>query len=165
MLVIIRYRNRIYHRSLMQTHKSQPEMRFTKFTALSVDPRVGISWSASETDVWLFFLPMTLKIVIYYPSFLSFLTFYVALQPFPNVIPCVTQWCKSDVTSEIKSSDVILKTHFRLHKALMTIYWKTVTWDNESAGVIKRPLIFIQVEAAVKGLHTHNHLDKQILWC
>ena len=27
------------------------EMRFTKFLALSVGPRVGISWSASETDV------------------------------------------------------------------------------------------------------------------
>ena len=42
----------------MQTAKSQPEgkrimpeMRFTEFPALSIDPRVGISWSASETDV------------------------------------------------------------------------------------------------------------------
>ena len=33
--------------------------------ALSVDPRVSISQSASETDDRLFFLPMTLKIVIY----------------------------------------------------------------------------------------------------
>ena len=45
--------NRIYHRSLMQTEDSQteckrimPEMRFTEFPALSVDPRVGISQSA-----------------------------------------------------------------------------------------------------------------------
>ena len=42
----------------MQTEKSQPEgkrimpeTRFTEFPALSVDPRVGISRSASETDV------------------------------------------------------------------------------------------------------------------
>ena len=49
--------NRINHRSLMQTEKSQPEgkrimpeTRFTSFPALSVDPRVGISRSASETD-------------------------------------------------------------------------------------------------------------------
>ena len=50
--------NRIYHRSLMQTKKSQPEgklimpeTRFTEFPALSVDPRVGISLSALETHV------------------------------------------------------------------------------------------------------------------
>ena len=49
--------NRIYHRSLMQTEKSNPEgnrilseARFTEIPVLSVDPRVGISWSASETD-------------------------------------------------------------------------------------------------------------------
>ena len=48
---------RIYHRSSMQTEKSQPEgkwimpeTRFTEFPALSVDPRVGIFWSTSETD-------------------------------------------------------------------------------------------------------------------
>ena len=41
----------------MQTEKTQPEgkqvmleTRFTEFPALSVDPRVGISRSASETD-------------------------------------------------------------------------------------------------------------------
>ena len=50
--------NRIYHQSLMQTEKSQPESkgimpetRFTEFPALSVDPRVGISCSASETNL------------------------------------------------------------------------------------------------------------------
>ena len=51
--------NRIYHQFPMQTEKSQPEpgerimpeTRFTKFPALSVDPRVGISRSVSETDV------------------------------------------------------------------------------------------------------------------
>ena len=35
------------------------QMRVTKFTALSVDSRVGISRSASEIDDWLFFLPIT----------------------------------------------------------------------------------------------------------
>ena len=64
--------------------KSQPEgkqimpkMRFTELPAVSIDPRVGISRSASEADVLFYFLPMTLKIVILYPPFLSFLTFYV----------------------------------------------------------------------------------------
>ena len=49
--------NRIYHWSLMQTEKSQPEgkwmmpeTRFTEFPALSIDPLVGISRSALETD-------------------------------------------------------------------------------------------------------------------
>ena len=49
--------NRICHRSAMQTEKSQPqgkrimlETRFTEFQALSIDPRVGISRSALETD-------------------------------------------------------------------------------------------------------------------
>ena len=47
----------------MQTEKSQPkdeqimsETRFTEFPALSVDPRVGISLSASETDDGFLFL-------------------------------------------------------------------------------------------------------------
>ena len=65
----------------MQTEKFQPEgkrimpeTRFTEFPAFSVDPKVEISWSASETDVQFLFLPMTSKIVIYYLSFLSFST-------------------------------------------------------------------------------------------
>ena len=52
----------------MQTAKSQPEgerkipeTRLTEFSALSVDPRVGISRSESETDVSLSVLPMILK--------------------------------------------------------------------------------------------------------
>ena len=50
--------SRIYHQSLMQTEKSQPEgelimpeTRFTEFPPLSVYPRVGISRSAWETKV------------------------------------------------------------------------------------------------------------------
>ena len=35
-----------------------PETRFTDVPALSVDPRVGISLSASECDVSLFFIPV-----------------------------------------------------------------------------------------------------------
>ena len=50
--------NKISHQSLMQTEKSQPEskqnsageMRVSEFQALSIDPRVGIYWSESETD-------------------------------------------------------------------------------------------------------------------
>ena len=54
----------------MQIEKFQPEgerikleMRFTNFPALSVGPKVEISRSASETDDWLFFLPIIGKIV------------------------------------------------------------------------------------------------------
>ena len=75
--------HRIKHRSSMQVEKTQPEgkriipeISFTEFPAISVDPRVGISRSASEIDVCLFFLPMTLKNIIYHLSFLLFLTFY-----------------------------------------------------------------------------------------
>ena len=57
-LVYLHTKNRIYHRSLMQKEKSQPEgkrimpeTRFTKFPALSIDPRAGISRYASEVDV------------------------------------------------------------------------------------------------------------------
>ena len=52
-----RYPKRICHRFLMQTEESlstgkqiMPETKFTEFPALSVDPRVGISRSAMETD-------------------------------------------------------------------------------------------------------------------
>ena len=48
----------VYHRPLLQTEKSQPgskrimpETRGTEFPELSVDPRVGISRSALETDI------------------------------------------------------------------------------------------------------------------
>ena len=70
----------------MQAEKSHPEgkrimpeTRLTEFPALSVDPRVGISWSAMETDDRFNFLPMTLKIIIYHSSFLLYMTFYVML--------------------------------------------------------------------------------------
>ena len=69
----------------MQIEKSQsegeqimPETRFTQFPAFSVDPRVGVSRSASETSVRLFFLPMTLRIVMYYSLLLLFRLFYTA---------------------------------------------------------------------------------------
>ena len=49
--------NRISHRSPMQIEKFQPdskwiisETRFTEFPASFVDPRVGFSRSASESD-------------------------------------------------------------------------------------------------------------------
>ena len=68
----------INHRSPTQTEKSQPEnkrilpeTRFTEFPALSVDPRAGISRSASENDVWLFFLTYDIKIIKSHSSFYS----------------------------------------------------------------------------------------------
>ena len=42
----------------------------TSFPALFADPRVGISRSASETDDWLFFLPI---LVNFYKSFVCYL--------------------------------------------------------------------------------------------
>ena len=50
---------------------------------------------------------MPLKIIVSHLSLLSFLTFYIANQPFSNVIQSFSWQCKNDVTSEIKSSDVI----------------------------------------------------------
>ena len=50
------------------------EMGFTEFPALSVDPKVVISRSTSETDVLIYFLTYGIKIIIYH--FLLFLTFY-----------------------------------------------------------------------------------------
>ena len=62
------YSDRIYHRPPVQTEKSQPvdnpimpEAKCTKFTALSVDMRVGISWSASETKDRSFIAFLTLQ--------------------------------------------------------------------------------------------------------
>ena len=61
-----------------ESKRIMPETRFAEFLALSADQRVGISWSALETNVGLFFLPMTLKIIKYHSSFLLLMTFYVA---------------------------------------------------------------------------------------
>ena len=54
---------KIYHHSLMQNEKSQlegkwimPETRFTEFLSLSLDLRVVISQSASETNVYFSYL-------------------------------------------------------------------------------------------------------------
>ena len=56
----------------MQTEKSQPEgkwimpeTRFTEFPALSGDPRIGISQSASETDDCLFIYLLLNKLVLF----------------------------------------------------------------------------------------------------
>ena len=77
--------NRIYHLSPMQIEKSQPEgeqimpkTRFTQFPAFPIDLKVGVSRSASETNVRLFFLPMTLRIVMYHSLLLLFRLFYTA---------------------------------------------------------------------------------------
>ena len=47
-----------------------------------------ISRPASETNVCFFFLTYDIKIVLYYMSLLSFLAFYDAKRPFPDVIRC-----------------------------------------------------------------------------
>ena len=97
-------KNRLFHRFPMQTEKSQPEdkpimlerglPRFpalsvnpsvaTSFPALSIYPWVGISLSASETDDWLFFLPIIQQ--NRFISLIFFLTIYSVWRPTPNVI-------------------------------------------------------------------------------
>ena len=70
----------------MQTKKSKPEgerimpeTRFTEFPVLSVDPKVEISQSASETDDrYHFCYTYAIKIIIYHSTFLLFQTVYVA---------------------------------------------------------------------------------------
>ena len=66
----------------------------------------------------IFFLSMTLKIIIYHLSFLSFLTFYVAQRPFANVILCFSWWRKNDIASEIKSSDVTFNAACKLSQPI-----------------------------------------------
>ena len=71
--------NRICHRSLMQTEKSQPEGKqimletsFTEFPALSVDQR-GETFGLHRRPMFDYFsYIMTLKIIKYHSSFLSF---------------------------------------------------------------------------------------------
>ena len=78
-----------------------PEARFTKFPALPVDPRVGISWSASGIDDRLFFLPI---IESFY--FLEFLTIDAVWWKVPNItrsfsvrLVCVV--CKQYLVSRV----------------------------------------------------------------
>ena len=83
------------------------EMRLTECVALSVDLRVGISQSASETDVLLIFLTYDIKII------LSFIISFIfdSLCPITTISDCqlvFLWWLISDVTSEIRSSDVTL---------------------------------------------------------
>ena len=70
----------------MQTQKSQPEgklimpeTRFTEFPVLFVDPRVGISRSALETnDFLLFFLPI-IRMIEVLKEYLQFTLYDVQL--------------------------------------------------------------------------------------
>ena len=55
-----------------------PETRFTEFPALSVDPTVGIFSVCIEDRCLSIFLTYDIKSCYSYPSFLSFLIFYVA---------------------------------------------------------------------------------------
>ena len=58
---------------------------------------------------------LKLFIIIYFNSFI--LTFYVALRPSPNVTRCFSWLRISDVTSEIKSSDVTFIVAYELSQA------------------------------------------------
>ena len=49
-----------------------PETWFTEFPVLTVDPRGGISRSASDTDDLIFFLLMTLKVLFVIRQFFYF---------------------------------------------------------------------------------------------
>ena len=90
-----------------------PEMRFTEIPTVSLDPRVKISPSASESGVWLFFLPMSFKIIIYHSHVFFFFLFFVF---FFDTLRRITTFSErhsvflvvviSDVTSELYSSDV-----------------------------------------------------------
>ena len=75
--------NTTYHRCPMQTEKSlpkgkriMPKTRFTEFSALSVDPRMGISLSASTIDDLLFVLPILKKIVVFHLNISSFCLYF-----------------------------------------------------------------------------------------
>ena len=73
-------KNRICHRSLMQTEKSQPEGK--RIMPETSSPRCGISQSASEIDVRLFFRTYDIK------NHKTIHFFYVAQEPSTSVIRC-----------------------------------------------------------------------------
>ena len=84
----------------MQTEKSQPEgkrkmpkTRLTKFPALSIDPRTGISRFASETDVELFLLPIFEKNVVFIIIF-STISFFS--------LSCLSPWARQNFPSSLK---------------------------------------------------------------
>ena len=62
----------------IEIKREMPETRYTEIPAQSVDPRVRISQSASETIFWLFLFHMTSEILFIIRHFLYFFTFYVA---------------------------------------------------------------------------------------
>ena len=98
-------RNRIYYQSSMQTEKSQPEgrrvmpkTRFTSFPALSVDPRVEISWSASVTDEIIF-------LTYYWKTRRIWKNIYnkVVWRPTPNVILRFSLLCVKNACMQMTS--------------------------------------------------------------
>ena len=73
--------HKIFHWSPMQTEKSQtnskrimPETKFAEFPEFSVNPRVGISRSASATEDRFFFLP---TIGSFYKTFVNYFSLNV----------------------------------------------------------------------------------------
>ena len=98
----------------MQTEKSQPEgkrimpeTRLTELSALSIDPRVGIYWSAWRPKFNYF---SYLKYEIQNCHIVSAIAFIFdilrRITTFSERHSVVCCWCKNDVTSEIQSSDV-----------------------------------------------------------
>ena len=121
-----------------------PETRFTSFPALFVDPKVGIYRSASETNVLLFSLPMTLKIIIYHSSFLSFLTFILRQTSILFERHSVLLWwCKSEVISEVHSSDVTFNVVCGLSQPMgYTEYSSTAINRTNSVSKVRKSVSF-----------------------
>ena len=108
----------------MQTEKSQPEgkrimpeTRFTELPALSIDPRVGIYWSALETGLIIF---LTYEIQnCHLVSVISFIFDILRrITTFSERHSVFCCWCKNDVTSEIQSSDVIFNVACELSQPM-----------------------------------------------
>ena len=84
-----------------------PETKFTEFPALSVDPKVGISRSASETDVWLFVLAMTLSINTVSLIF-DILRRIKTFESHSMIFVFFSWWCKNGITIKLRDLEPLL---------------------------------------------------------
>ena len=78
-----------------------PETRFAEFPALSVDPMSGFLGLHRRPFLLLFFLPLTVKIIIYHLSILLFLTL-MSQNVLHRTSFGVFVWDTCDVTSKIR---------------------------------------------------------------
>ena len=106
-------------------------MRKRRFTALPVYNRIGISRCAPVTDVWSFFLPLTLKIIVYHWSFLywwHFTSHNDLLRGSFGVFRCGAK----TISLEIENSDVTFYVACELYQHMVQTEFSNTAknWTN-----------------------------------